>query len=150
MALTIERIKKYRRWFAWGFAGSVVLMVLLFFAIPLWSLMSPSIPPEMESGAGGGGGGGGGGGSAAESPTATLDTASLLAVGSVLSSFTTLIGLVITTLITWRKERRESDHANIELERKMLELEKLRREVGDKNAAAQEKKKKMTKRRRVV
>ena len=115
MAFTIERLKKMRRRFAWGFAISVVLIVLL---VPV-----------------------------SDSPF--LDSASLLAVGSVLSSFTTLIGLVVTTLITWRTERRESDHASIELEKKQLELEKLRREVGDKNAAAQEKKKRMTKRRRV-
>jgi len=57
---------------------------------------------------------------------------------------------VVTTVITWWKERRESNHASIELEKKQPELEKLRREITNKNAAAQEKKKKMTKRRRVV
>ena len=62
-------------------------------------------------------------------------------VVAMVTSFTTFLGFVATTLITWRK-----DHASIELEKKQLELEKLRREIGDRNSAAQ-KKKKMTKRR---
>jgi hypothetical protein len=120
MALTIERLKKFRRRFAWGFAVSVVLMVMvLLFAVLL------------------------------ESESSFLDSASLLAVASVLSSFTTFIGLLVTTLITWRKERRENDHASIELEKNKLELEKLRREVADKNIAAQARKNKMSKRRRI-
>jgi hypothetical protein len=35
----------------------------------------------------------------------------------------------LTTIITWRKERRERDHASLDLEKKKLELEKLRREI---------------------
>jgi hypothetical protein len=56
---------------------------------------------------------------------------------------------VATTIITWRKERRESNHAAIDLDKKKLELEKLREEITAKNAAAQNKRK-MTKRRRGV
>ena len=66
------------------------------------------------------------------------------------TSLTSFLGFVVTTLITWRKERRESAHGSIELNKKGLELEKLRREISDKNAVAQEKRKKTTKRRRVV
>lgn len=67
----------------------------------------------------------------------------------VLTSGTSLIGFVTTTIITWRKQRRESEHATIDLEKKKLELEKLREEITAKNAAAQNKRK-MTKRRRGV
>jgi hypothetical protein len=65
------------------------------------------------------------------------------------TSVTTFFGFLVTTVMTWRKEGRETDHASVELEKNRLELEKLRREIGDRNAAAQEKKKKMSKRRRI-
>ena len=120
MAFTIERLKKFRRRFAWGFAVSVVLTVIALF---LFGVLGGS-------------------------ESSFLDSASLLVVAS-LSSFTTFSGLLVTTLITWRKERRETYHASVEPENNKLELEKLRREIGDRNAAAQEKKKKMSKRRRV-
>ena len=73
----------------------------------------------------------------------------ILVVGSLLTSCATLIGMLVTTIVTWRKERRESNHAAIDLEKKKLELEKLREEISAKNAAAQNKRK-MTKRRRGV
>src|SRR5687767_4189157 len=111
MAVTTERIKKYRRWFGWGFVASLPL---------LWLVLM----------------------------IAWTDT--IVALASFATSCATLIGLVVTTVITWRKEGRESVQTNIELEKKTLELEQLRREIGDKNAAAQEKKKKMTKRKRWV
>jgi len=79
-----------------------------------------------------------------------LDAEKVLALGFLVISFTTLIGFVVMTVVTWRKERRESNHAGIELEKKQSELEKLRREITDKNAAAREKRKKTTKRRRIV
>ena len=113
MAVTTIRIKKYRRWFGWGFVAS----------LPLLSVVLT---------------------------IGWMDT--IVALASFATSCATLIGLVVTTVITWRKERRESVQANIELEKKTLELEleKLRREIGDKNAVAQEKRKKTSKRRRIV
>ena len=79
-----------------------------------------------------------------------LDAEKVLALGFLVICFATLIGFVVTTIIMWSKGRRESHHASIELEKKQPDLEKLRREIADKNAAAQEKRKKSTKRRRVV
>lgn len=78
-----------------------------------------------------------------------LDAPFVLTLASLITSVTTLIGLLVTTFMTWRKELGESNHASVELEKNRLELEKLRREIGDRNAAAQEKKKNMGKRRRV-
>jgi uncharacterized membrane protein YdjX (TVP38/TMEM64 family) len=80
----------------------------------------------------------------------SLDAAMVLAFGFFVISFTTLIGFVVTTIILWRKEPRESNDASIELQKSPPELEKLRREIADKNAAAQEKRKKMSKRSRIV
>lgn len=114
MAHTIERIKKYRRWFGWGFIASFLFMMV----------------------------------SALISADSRLFTVADLV--TMITAITTFLGFVTTTIITWRKERRESAHAAIELDAKKLELEKLRREIETKNAAAQEKKKKTTKRRRVV
>jgi hypothetical protein len=128
MAFSVERIKTYRRWFGWGFVGSSFSSLLLasFFWYALRGSAS-SLPSPAP-------------------PDGWLDAQTLLALGSLVTSFTTLIGFVVTTVITWRKERRESNHASIELETKQLELEKLRREISDRNSAAQ-KKKKTTKRR---
>ena len=114
MAVSVERIKKYRRWFGWVFLGSFLTLLFLFFLSVPW-------------------------------PDAQL----VLTRGSFIISVTTLIGFLVTTLIIWRKELGESNHASVELEKNKLELEKLRREIGDRNAAAQEKKKKLSKRRRI-
>jgi hypothetical protein len=110
MAVPVERIKKYRRWFGWAFVASLLFIMGLAVTLADSILFS-----------------------AAE-------------VVAMVTSFTTFLGFVATTIITWRKECRESDHASIELKKKQLELDKLRREIGDRNSAAQ-KKKKMTKRR---
>jgi putative Ca2+/H+ antiporter (TMEM165/GDT1 family) len=114
MAVSVERIKKYRRWFGWAFLGSFVTLLFLSFLSAPW-----------------------------------LDAQSVLARGSFIISVTTLIGFLVTTVITWRKDRRETDHASVELEKNKLELEKLRREIGEKNLAAQAKKNKTSKRRRI-
>jgi hypothetical protein len=132
MAFTIDQIKTYRRWFGWGFVGS-----FLVFAIVLALALMPDAPsgyrlPDDNR---------------MDPP---LKAERVLAFGFFVTSFTTLIGFVVTTVLTWRKERRESNHASIELEKKQPELETLRREIADRNAAAQEKRKKTTKRRRVV
>ncbi len=73
----------------------------------------------------------------------------VLALGFFVTSLITLIGFVVTTVVMWRKEPRESNHASIELEKKQPDLEKLRREIADKNAAAQEKRNRIGKRRRI-
>ena len=114
MAVSVERIKKYRRWFGWAFLGSFLTLLFLFFLSVPW-------------------------------PDAQL----VLTRGSFIISVTTLIGFLVTTLMTWRKERRESVPASVELEKNKQELEKLRREIGDRNAAAQEKKKKTSRRRQI-
>jgi hypothetical protein len=54
----------------------------------------------------------------------------VVAVVSLLGSVTSLVGFVSTTAVTWRKERREQRHADVELEKAKLEVEKLRAELG--------------------
>ena len=49
---------------------------------------------------------------------------------SALTAITALIGLVSTVLLNWRGERREVEQARAELTKTQLEVEKLRRELG--------------------
>lgn len=68
-----------------------------------------------------------------------LNTATL--VGSMVASVTSLIGFVTTTVITWRKEKREASLADVqrmkletELEKSKLELEELKKSKGKKKS----------------
>jgi hypothetical protein len=132
VAFSIERIKTYRRWFGWGFVGS-----FLVFAIILAFALMPDAPTGYRL-------------RDDNRRSPPLDAEKVLALGFLVISFTTLIGFVVTTVITWWKERREIYHTSIEIENNKPELEKLRREISDRNSAAQEKRKKTTKRKRVV
>jgi hypothetical protein len=67
-----------------------------------------------------------------ENPEETTDL--LVAVASLLTAVTSLVGLVWTTFIGWRKEQREAEAAELERERRELEIEKLRREVEEARA----------------
>jgi apolipoprotein N-acyltransferase len=60
------------------------------------------------------------------------DHQTLLAWASFLASCTALIGFVVTTVMAWRKERRETEHPTVDLaEKRKLELEKLRRDIRE-------------------
>ena len=132
MAFTINQIKTYRRWLGWGFVGSfLALAIVLAFALMPDTPTGYRLPDDNRR-------------------YPPLKTEVVLALGFFVTSLTTLMGFVITTVVMWRKEPIKSNHASIELEEKQPELEKLRREIAERNSAAQEKKKKMTKRRRVV
>jgi hypothetical protein len=67
-------------------------------------------------------------------PTAPAAQNSGALIGSVIASATTLIGFIVTTLISWRKEKRDAALADVqyrkletELEKSRLELEKLKK-----------------------
>ncbi len=67
-------------------------------------------------------------------PTAPAAQNSGALIGSVIASATSLIGFAMTTLISWRKEKRDSALADVqykkletELEKSRLELEKLKK-----------------------
>src|SRR5688572_4723432 len=99
MAFTIDKIKTYRRWFGWGFVGSfLVFAIVLAFALMPDAPTGYRLPDDNRM-----------------SPP--LDAEMVLALGFLVISFTTLIGFVVTTVVTWRKERRESNHAGIDLEK---------------------------------
>jgi hypothetical protein len=131
MAFTIERIKTYRRWFGWGFVGSCLVFAILL-AVALMPDAPPGYPLPDDN-----------------RMYPPLKAEMVLALSFFVTSLITLIGFVVTTVVMWRKEPRESNHASIELEKKQPDLEKLRREIADKNAAAQEKRNRIGKRRRI-
>ena len=120
MPLPIDQIKTIRRWLGWIFVVSLLVTFLVGF-IAAWRNPWHGILRSEE----------------------------MVVFASLVTSVTTFLGFLVTTGMTWRKERRETDHASVELEKNKLELEKLRREIGDKNVAAQAKRNKMSKRKRV-
>lgn len=52
-------------------------------------------------------------------------------IGSVVTSVTSLVGFIVTTVITWRKEKREASLAEVERKKLELELEKNRLELEE-------------------
>jgi hypothetical protein len=61
-------------------------------------------------------------------PSQSVQNSSAL-IGSVIASATSLIGFVMTTMITWRKEKRESALADVQYKKLETELEKSRLEL---------------------
>ena len=115
-----DKNQKFRWWLIWVFVS--VLFTLL-----IWIYMTVVIGINLIG----------------------AEWAFLLAIGPVLAFLAILLASAATTFITLRKERRESNRAGIDPEKNKLEIEKLRREISDKNFAAQQKRNKMKKRRRV-
>lgn len=64
-----------------------------------------------------------------EKPSAEAGNFAL--VSSLATSLASLIGFITTTAITWRKEKRESDLAEMERKKLELELEKSKLEIEE-------------------
>lgn len=62
-------------------------------------------------------------------PEKTSDGMGITVIGSVVTSVTSLIGFIVTTVITWRKEKRDASLAEVERKKIELELEKSRLEL---------------------
>ncbi len=72
-------------------------------------------------------------------PSGSMNSSAV--IGSIITSATSLIGFITTTVITWRKEKRESSLADVErrkleteLEKSRLELEELKKKSEKKEA----------------
>ncbi len=63
------------------------------------------------------------------SSQSSKSTAFAALIGSVITSVTSLVGFVTTTMITWRKEKREASLADMERKRLETELERSRLEL---------------------
>jgi len=63
-------------------------------------------------------------------PQALNELPLFIATVSLLTSITSLIGFISTTVLAWRKERREARSADLDIKRKELEIQKLQQELG--------------------
>ena len=62
-------------------------------------------------------------------PSGSMNSSAML--GSIITSVTSLVGFIPTTVITWRKEKRESSLADMERRKLETELEKSRLELEE-------------------
>lgn len=65
------------------------------------------------------------------SPQGSRDASSIALAGSIITSVTSLVGFVTTTIITWRKEKRDASLADVERKKLETELEKSRLELEE-------------------
>ena len=77
----------------------------------------------------------------APAPQTSVDFGFTALVGSVITSVTSLVGFIITTAITWRKEKREASLADVERRKLEVELEKSKLELEEMKKKAEEKEK---------
>jgi hypothetical protein len=104
-----ERKRRYRT-ARWVF-GIVFALSTCFFCVFLTLTMTLSGSPSDPNAATG------------------LDGGGLLALASLLTSITSLLGFVSTTVISWRREKREAEEAELEKQLQELEVERLRLEL---------------------
>ena len=129
MPQAVNKPEKLRNMFLVLFIASTVVVLLLMLLGPVignvFTLISSSLSPAPP---------------VTPSPPQNSDSmGSTVLVGSIITSVTSLIGFITTTLITWRKEKREASLAEVqrkkletELEKSKLELEELKKSKGKK------------------
>ena len=108
MRSSLRDINRYRRWFGWTFVLSMILVVPLF----SWWFRTGAAPSSTPSGQPGG-----------------SDLSLFISVASLLTACTTLVGFIFTTVVAWRKEKREQDQSEVDIEKKKLEVQKLQVEL---------------------
>lgn len=120
-------LKKKRKIFGWVFVASILVFFASSMVLTLASMRSdefwaseeqilkePSretLPHPLSN--------------QALSPSA-LDTAVIISVVSLLTSLTSLVAFFSTTILAWRKEKRETVMAELEIKKKELEIEQLK------------------------
>ena len=62
-------------------------------------------------------------------PTVPEPEARITAIASLITAIVSLAGLVSSTVLNWREEKREAEKAERERQRHELEMEKMRREL---------------------
>ncbi len=129
--LRAEMLRKKKRVFGWIFIASTVVFFasnMLFSLSPMFPLPDPS--PPVHVGPPGGPPPDSSPPSGSPNNSGDLDTAVMVSLVSLLTSITSLIGFFSTTVLAWRKEKREVISSNIEIKKNELELAKLRMELS--------------------
>lgn len=115
LAMNIKTLKKYRLWFALIFLLSTALLIAAPELILRFGLYNQYAPPGPD-----------------QTAVARLDTSDILVFTSLITSLVSLVGLLLSTWAAWRKERRDKDFSDLELEKKKLELEAIRHDLKQK------------------
>ena len=100
MPLDAVKLRRYRRAFGWALLVSVVVLAASSYVLLAASTDTPS-------------------------GSAPSEVSLYISIASLATSAASLAGFLLTLALAWRKERRESRHSEVDLERKKLELEKL-------------------------
>jgi hypothetical protein len=108
--------------------SSLVLIVLTVSEFGLINALSQASPSPSDN-------------PSVETPPRISEGIGFTVVGSVITSVISLVGFVITTTITWRKEKREASLADVERKKLEVELEKSRLELEEMKRAAEKKEK---------
>lgn len=111
---SIQKLRKSKRIFAWALMLSIVVFSLTFVLSQNKSYETINAPIEDET----------------VQPVVYQDSSGgLLITASLATSLVSLIGFLSTTILAWKKERREVVLAQLEIRKQELELEKLRAET---------------------
>jgi hypothetical protein len=124
MEYSIGQLKKYRSRFAWIFAISIVTLLVSrpFMSVDTERGNLPMSPPTQSQ--------------SISSPPKTEPNISLsmsLSIISLLTSVVSLVGLILTTGITWRKAQHDQQLAALDIEMKRLEIKKMKNKLESKN-----------------
>lgn len=111
--------KTIRNLFLSLFLASTIVFVFLLFSGPMVGNVFSTINSSL------------GAPSAAPEQSSSNVEISVVTFGSIAASVTSFIGFLVTTVITWRKEKRESALSEIERKKLELELEKSRLELEE-------------------
>jgi hypothetical protein len=122
MTLSSAQLARFRLLFGWLFVVSLVVCVgfSAFISLPENSptvrhitLTGHDVPPPPML----------------EPASSGLNLPLVISLSSLMTSATSVLGFFITSVLAWRKERREGKHHGLDLEKKMLEIERLRLEL---------------------
>ena len=128
MSPKIEKLSKWKKTFGWVFSISLVIFfmstTLLFMqnapkkvaAPESTQSKSPSDPgfPTLGN---------------SYTKAQSIDFPITILIVSLLTSITSLIGFFSTTILAWKREKREVASVSLDLKKRELEIEKLRREL---------------------
>jgi hypothetical protein len=110
MSKTIDQLKTYRMRFGVVFAVSILILFLIVLSNLNVRDSSKGDGDVISVGSG-------------------INFSVLISLASLVTSFASLCGIAITSTIAYRKEKRERVGAEIDNEKKKLEIEKLRLEL---------------------